>query len=67
MHKEPVDINAADFNQLNSIPGIGPTLAEAILDYRKNNGSFKEINDLLKVKGIGKKKLEKIEPNILIK
>ena len=67
MSKEPIDINIADFNQLNSISGIGPTLAEAILDYRKNNGPFQEINDLLKVKGIGKKKLEKIETHILIK
>ncbi len=67
MSKEPIDINTADFNQLNSIPGIGPTLAESILDYRKDNGSFKEIDDLLKVKGIGKKKLEKIKPCIILK
>jgi len=67
LHKEPVNINTADFNDLINIPGIGPSLAESILEYRKNNGPFKETQELLLVKGIGQKKLKEFTRYISLK
>ena len=57
-----IDINAADKTLLVQLPGIGPKTADAILSYRKANGSFKSVSDLMNVKGIGEKKLAKISP-----
>lgn len=49
-----VNVNLADVNALDSLPGIGPTLAARIVDYRKANGGFTRLSDLGKVSGIGK-------------
>jgi competence protein ComEA len=57
-----VNINTADKETLILLPGIGPVAAEAILAYRKNNGNFKSVDELTKVKGIGDKTLEKLKP-----
>lgn len=57
-----VNINTADKEMLTLLPGIGPVLAEAILAYRKDNGNFKSIDELTKVKGIGEKNLAKLKP-----
>jgi competence protein ComEA len=57
-----VNINTADKETLVLLPGIGPVAAEAILAYRKDNGNFKSIDELTKVKGIGDKTLEKLKP-----
>ncbi|WP_457575207.1 ComEA family DNA-binding protein [Desulfomarina sp.] len=57
-----VDINRADKELLMQLPGIGPKTAEAILKYRKANGKFKNINNLVEVKGIGEKTLAKLKP-----
>lgn len=57
-----VNINTADVTQLTEIPGIGPKTAEAIVAYRKTVGQFKTLEDLIEVKGIGLKKLEKMRP-----
>ena len=57
-----VNINTADKEMLTQLPGIGPVLAEAILAYRKDNGNFKSIDELTKVKGIGEKNLAKLKP-----
>lgn len=57
-----VNINSADKEMLAQIPGVGPVTADAILKYRKANGNFKSTNDLLSVKGIGEKTLEKMKP-----
>lgn len=57
-----VDINTADEAILVSLPGIGPKTAAAIVSFRNEHGKFKAIEDLALVKGIGEKKLEKIEP-----
>jgi competence protein ComEA len=55
----PVDINAADVEELASLPGVGPALAARIVEFRDKNGPFESVDDLLKVRGIGEKSLEK--------
>jgi competence protein ComEA len=62
-----VDINTADASALAAIKGLGAKKAEAIVKYREQNGNFKSINDLTKVKGVGKKLLTKIEKEIEVK
>jgi competence protein ComEA len=56
-----VNINTATQELLETLPGIGPTTAQAILDYRKNIGPFATIEDLLKVPGIGPTTLEELK------
>ena len=56
----PVDVNAADANTLaTSLTGIGAAKAEAIVAYREANGPFKNLEELIKVKGVGEKTVEK--------
>ena len=58
----PVNINTASQRELDALPGIGEVLAQRILDYRKANGAFSSVDELVKVKGIGEKTLEKLRP-----
>ena len=58
----PVNINTASARELDALPGIGEKLAQRIIDYRSANGPFQSVDDLIKVKGIGEKTLEKIKP-----
>ncbi|MFQ5543452.1 MAG: ComEA family DNA-binding protein [Nitrospiria bacterium] len=60
-----IDVNTATAEQLMSLPGIGPKLAERIIRDREENGSYKQADDLLRVKGIGTKKLERLRPFLL--
>lgn len=61
-----VDINQADLKLLCSLSGIGPKLAEQIIEHRNKNGPFKTKQDLMNVKGIGKKKFKQIEEFITL-
>jgi comEA protein len=61
-----IDINSASKDELVGLPGIGKTIAERIVLYRENEGEFTSIEDLQKVKGISKKKLEKLKPYITV-
>ncbi len=63
---EIININDATAKQLESLPGIGRKTAEAIIEYRIRKVKFKKIDDLLKVKGIGKTKLEGIKNFIVV-
>lgn len=64
----PVDINSADAKTLEKeLIGIGPKTAQAIVNYRAKHGPFRSVDDLLKVKGIGPKTLEKNRDRILVK
>jgi len=66
MKSELVDINQATAKELEALPGIGPVLALRIIEERNRKGKFLAPEDLLKVKGIGKKKLEEIKDKIKI-
>jgi len=55
-----VNINTADSATLMTVDGIGATLAQRIIDYREEHGEFQSVDELLEVKGIGEKTLEKI-------
>ena len=57
-----VSLNSATQSQLETLPGIGPKTAQAILQYRQENGPFANVDDIINVKGIGPKKLEKMRP-----
>ncbi len=61
-----IDINGADLSALTSLPGIGRETALKIIEYRSQKGKFTETRQLLFIKGIGVKKLEKIEKYIII-
>ena len=62
----PLDINSATAKELQVLPGIGPKIAQRIVDYREAHGPFTSVDDLSKVKGIGAKKLEKIRPFVKV-
>jgi competence protein ComEA len=62
----PVNLNTADSEQLQLVPGIGPATAEKILQMRKAYGSFKSVDDLLAIRGIGPKRLEKMRKYLTV-
>ena len=61
-----VNINTADAEELETLTGIGPALAQAIVDYRAEHGAFRSAEDLLLVKGIGEAKLEGFRAEITL-
>lgn len=61
-----VNLNTANKDELESVKGIGPTKAQAILDYRSKNGSFKTVDDLKNIKGFGEKTLAKLKPEFSV-
>ena len=62
----PININRATARQLDTLDGIGPVIAQRIIDYRKINGSFLAIDDLQKVSGIGAAKFAQIKAKVRI-
>ena len=63
---EIVNINTADVEELKKLKGIGPAMAQRIVDYREANGSFQAPEDIMQVKGIGKAKYAKLKEQIAI-
>lgn len=61
-----VNVNMAGVEELQALPGIGPALAEAIVEEREANGPFGAVEDLLRVGGIGEKKLEKLADGVVL-
>lgn len=59
-----VDVNTATVEELVKVPGIGDALAQRIVEFRSKNGPFERVDDLLKVRGIGEKSLEKLRPHL---
>ena len=62
-----VNINTADQATLESLPGIGQSKAQAIIEYREAHGNFQSVDDLTQVKGIGEKLLAKIKDLVEVK
>jgi competence protein ComEA len=61
-----VDLNSADLTVLETLPGVGPVLAQRILDFRTENGRFSRVEELKDVKGIGAKTFADIEPHVTV-
>ena len=62
-----ININTADSSLLQTINGVGESLAGKIIDYREKNGKFKNIEDLKNVSGVGDKKFEDLKDKIIVK
>ena len=63
---ELIDINTATLEQLQTLPKVGPVLAQRILAYRQENGPFRDIRDIAKVEGIGETILDAIMAYITV-
>ncbi len=61
-----VNLNTATKEELQTLPGVGPAVAQRIVEYRTKFGPFKSVDELLEIKGIGPKKLEKIKPLVTL-
>mgnify|MGYP001205282259 CR=1 FL=1 len=61
-----IDINQAGSRDLERLPSIGPAMAKRIIDYRQNSGGFRQVEDLMKVKGIGHKKFNRLREHVFV-
>ncbi len=61
-----VNINDADLEQLALLPRVGETVGQRIVDYREENGGFKDVEELLLVQGIGDKTFELLAPYVVV-
>ncbi len=62
----PIDLNTATVKQLEQLPGVGPTTAKAIVEFRTKTGRFQRVTDLLVIRGVSESKLKKMRPYITI-
>ena len=63
---EAVNVNSADAETLALLPRVGPAVAQRIIEFREQNGSFRQKEDLLLVRGIGERTFELIEPYVVL-
>jgi competence protein ComEA len=61
-----VNINTAPLAELETLPGVGPSIAQRIIDFREKNGGFRKVEDLLEVPGIGPKKFEELKDHVTV-
>lgn len=66
LKEKSININSATKDELIKLPGVGPSTAEKIIEYREKINGFKKIEDIMKVKGIGQKKFDKMKPYIFV-
>ena len=64
--QDVVDLNSATAVQLETLPGVGPRTAERIIEYRRDNGSFEKIEDLMNVRGIGERSFLRLRPLVTV-
>jgi|GEM_PF-3066531 len=62
-----INLNTASIEQLDFLPGIGPAFAQRIIEYRTTNGGFNSIEEVMRVKGIGKAIFEKFQDKVFVK
>ena len=63
----PLDLNTATAEQLEELPGVGPSTAAAILAYRQQHGPFRSVDQLLEVRGIGEARLAELRPKVRVR
>jgi competence protein ComEA len=63
---QAVNLNTAPAEQLERLPGVGPSTAARIIEYRQKNGGFKKIEELMNVRGIGEKAFLKIKSQVTV-
>ena len=61
-----MDLNHATVSDLEALPGIGPKLAQRVIEHRVAKGPFMKVEDLRQVKGIGRKKFDRLRPHVLV-
>jgi len=62
-----VNLNRAGVDELQMLPGVGPVLAQRMVEWRKTHGRYRTVDDLQEVKGIGKKRMEQLRPLVMVK
>jgi len=62
----PINVNTAKAEELDILPGVGPKMAQAIVDFREAHGKFSTLEDLQKIKGFGPRKFAAIRPHITL-
>ena len=60
------DLNSATLEELDGLPGVGPATAQAIVTYRQQHGSFRSVDELAQVKGIGPAKLAQLKDHVSV-
>jgi competence protein ComEA len=63
---QPVNLNTATLEQLDTLDGVGPGIAQRILDYRQQHGGFRRVEELGEVPGIGAKRLAALTPLVTV-
>lgn len=63
---DKINLNEASAEQLQTLDGVGPATASAIIEYRDANGGFERVDELKNVKGIGDKKLQKLSEYVTV-
>lgn len=62
----PLNLNQATATELERLPGVGPAMATRILEYRQKNGSFKKVEELMNIQGIGEKNFLKLRTLVVV-
>lgn len=63
---DKININTASADELQQLNGVGPSTANAIVQYREQNGAFANVDDLVNIKGLGEKKVATIAENVTV-